>query len=191
MRIGVLAMQGAFREHKWAIERLGEEAVEVRLPHHLKDVDGIIIPGGESTTIGKLLNRYKLMEPIKELAAKGIPIMGTCAGMILLAKDIIGSEQPRLGFMDISVVRNGFGRQVESFEVDLDINAIGRVPFHAVFIRAPYVKNMEPQVGILAQVEEKVVMARQGNFLACAFHPELTEDDRVHSYFLKMVKENL
>ncbi len=189
MKIGILALQGAFREHKQVITRLGEEALEIRLPEQLHNVDGLIIPGGESTTIGKLMLRYALIEPIKQLAAQGKPVMGTCAGMILLAKDIVGSDQPRLGFMDVSVIRNGFGRQVESFEVDLAIDAIGSVPFRAVFIRAPYIKSVAPQVGILAQLEDKVVMARQGNFLACAFHPELTADDRIHSYFLKMVKE--
>lgn len=191
MKIGVLAMQGAFREHKKVIEMLGEEAVEVRLPKHLTEIEGLIIPGGESTTIGKLLIRYRLMEPIIASAKNGLPIMGTCAGMILLAKDIQGYDQPRLGLMDISVVRNGFGRQVDSFEADLPIEAVGKAPFQAVFIRAPYIKEVAPQVGILAQINQKIVMARQGNFLACAFHPELTEDYRVHGYFLKMIRQTI
>lgn len=191
MKIGILALQGAFREHRKVIESLGHTAVEVRKPEQLEGVDGIIIPGGESTTIGKLMIDYSLLEPIRHMAQAGIPIFGTCAGMVLLAKDIKGSDQPRLGLMDVSVVRNGFGRQVDSFEEDINIDALGEKPFRAVFIRAPYIESISPQVGILAQLDrDRVVLARQGNLLACAFHPELTDDKRIHKYFLQMVKES-
>ncbi|MBO8170014.1 MAG: pyridoxal 5'-phosphate synthase glutaminase subunit PdxT [Thermoanaerobacteraceae bacterium] len=191
MKIGILALQGAFREHRKVIESLGHTAVEVRKPEQLEGVDGIIIPGGESTTIGKLMIDYSLLEPIRHMAQAGTPIFGTCAGMVLLAKDIKGSDQPRLGLMDVSVVRNGFGRQVDSFEEDINIDALGEKPFRAVFIRAPYIESISPQVGILAQLDrDRVVLARQGNLLACAFHPELTDDKRIHKYFLQMVKES-
>jgi len=139
MKVGILALQGAFREHKKAIEVLGHTAVEIRLPEQLEGIDGLIIPGGESTTIGKLMIEYSLLEPIKMLGQQGKPILGTCAGAVLLAKNINGSDQPRLGLMDIAVIRNGFGRQVDSFEEDLDIDILGNPPFKAVFIRAPYI----------------------------------------------------
>jgi len=190
MKVGILALQGAFREHKKAIEVLGHTAVEIRLPEQLEGIDGLIIPGGESTTIGKLMIEYSLLEPIKMLGQQGKPILGTCAGAVLLAKNINGSDQPRLGLMDIAVIRNGFGRQVDSFEEDLDIDILGNPPFKAVFIRAPYITNVSPQVGILSKIDdERIVLVRQGSFLACAFHPELTDDSRIHQYFFNMIEE--
>ena len=188
MKIGVLAVQGAFIEHEKALARIGAEPVEVRLPQHLDDLGGLIIPGGESTTIGKVAKRWGLMEPIRAFARPGRPLWGTCAGMILMAKDVMDSMpgQPTLGLMDIAVRRNAFGRQVDSFEADLEVSALGEEPFHAVFIRAPLVERVEDGVEILAQLDDgTVVAARQGNLLVTAFHPELTGDDRFHRYFLR------
>jgi len=189
MKIGVLALQGAFREHVQKLRALGAEAVEVRLPRELEGLDGLIIPGGESTTIGKLMAAYELYEPIQRLAAHGRPVWGTCAGMIMLAKDIDGSDQPRLGLMDIGVDRNAFGRQVDSFEADLAIDGLGPRPFHAVFIRAPVLTRAGDGVRVLARLADgRVVAAEQGNLLATAFHPELTDDPRLHEYFLELAK---
>lgn len=188
MKIGVLALQGAFREHRWMLERCGAEAVEVRTPQDLDDLDGLVIPGGESTTIGKLLVEWGLMDKIKERAAAGMAVYGTCAGMILLAGDIAGSGQPRLGLMDVKVRRNAFGRQRESFEADLNVPEFGPEPVRAVFIRAPYIESAGPGVKILAAVGDHIVIARQGKLLATAFHPELTDDDRIHKYFIKMIQ---
>ncbi|HVJ49100.1 pyridoxal 5'-phosphate synthase glutaminase subunit PdxT [Desulfitobacterium sp.] len=190
-KIGVLALQGAFREHRQALESLGCEVTEVRKSSDLEDINGLIIPGGESTTMGKLLQVDGLGERIKELAAKNLPIFGTCAGMIVLSKNIEDSDQYRLGLMDVTVQRNAFGRQVASFETDLEVPALGQDPVRAVFIRAPYLKEVAPNVGILAEYEGKIVFARQGNMLASAFHPELTEDRRVHHYFLSIVDEQM
>lgn len=189
MLIGVLALQGAFREHEKMLRACGEdiETRQVRLPGQLEGIDGLVIPGGESTTMGKLMIEYGLLDPIRELGNRGVPIFGTCAGMIMLARDIAGSDQPRLGLMEISVERNAFGRQVESFEDDLDIDAIGKDPFRAVFIRAPYILSVGRGVEVLARFGEKIVFARQGRLLAAAFHPELTGDFRVHRYFLETV----
>lgn len=188
MKIGVLALQGAFREHRWMLERCGAEAVEVRKPEDLDDLAGLVIPGGESTTIGKLLGEWGLMDKIKERAAAGMAIYGTCAGMILLARDIAGSDQPRLGLMDVTVRRNAFGRQRESFEADLNVPEFGPEPVRAVFIRAPYIESAGPGVKVMAAVGEHIVIARQGNLLATAFHPELTDDDRIHKYFIAMIQ---
>lgn len=186
MLIGVLALQGAFREHQQMLEALGVKTRQVRKPEELEGICGLIIPGGESTTIGKLLVDYGLMEPIRKRAAEGMPIFGTCAGLILLAKDIAGSEQPRLGLMDMRVERNAFGRQVESFEVDLKVPALGEKPLRAVFIRAPYISAVGPEVEVLARLDDgKIVLAREGRLIACAFHPELTDDNRLHRYFLE------
>jgi len=189
MEIGVLALQGAFREHRKMLKDCGASSREVRKPEQLEGLDGIIIPGGESTTIGKLMEEYGLIEPIRDMANEGVPVFGTCAGLVLLAREIENSAQPRLGLMDIVVVRNGFGRQAESFEADVEINILGFSPFRGVFIRAPYIKKISPNIGILASYEDKVVFARQGNLLACSFHPELTDDLRVHRYFLQMVEQ--
>jgi 5'-phosphate synthase pdxT subunit len=188
VKIGVLALQGAFREHRWMLERLGAEGVEVRKPEDLDLVEGLVIPGGESTTIGKLLIEWGLMDKIRERAAAGLAIYGTCAGMILLAKEIVGSDQPRLGLMDVTVRRNAFGRQRESFEADLNVPEFGADPVRAVFIRAPYIEKAGPDVKVMAAVGDHIVIARQGKFLATAFHPELTNDDRIHKYFISMIR---
>jgi 5'-phosphate synthase pdxT subunit len=183
----VLALQGAFAEHVAALRGLGVDAVEVRLPEHLEGLDGLIIPGGESTTIGKLMVQYDLLEPIRSLAAAGRPILGTCAGMILLAKDIAGSDQPRLGVMDIAVERNAFGRQVDSFETGVPIEGVDGDPFPAIFIRAPRIREVGEGVEVLGRLEDgTVVAARQGNIFVLSFHPELTGDPRLHRYFLEM-----
>ena len=187
MKIGVLALQGAFIEHEKILRRLGVDAIEVRLPEELAGLDGLIIPGGESTTIGKLALKWRLLEPIRALAEAGRPVWGTCAGMVLLARDVVDGVpgQPLLGLMDIAVARNAFGRQVDSFEADLKVSALGEPPFHAVFIRAPLIERVGAGVDVLARLEDgAVVAARQGNLLATAFHPELTEDDRFHRYFM-------
>jgi len=189
-RVGVLALQGAFREHRQVLERLGCEVIEVRTTSDLEGIDGLIIPGGESTTIGKLLQFNGLGEKIKALGTQDLPIFGTCAGMILLSKTIVDSNQYRLNLMDAVVERNAFGRQVASFETDLRVPAMGPNPLRAVFIRAPYLREVAPNVGILAEYEGKIVFARQGNLLASAFHPELTPDLRVHKYFLTMIDEH-
>ena len=187
-RIGVLAQQGAFVEHMAMLCRLGVEAVAVRLPEELEGLDGLIIPGGESTSIGKLIRDYDLQEPLRRLAEQGLPIMGTCAGMILLAKRVSGLNLEPLGVMDRSVKRNAFGRQVDSFETELEIPAIGAPPFHAVFIRAPYIERVGDGVDTLAWLPNGIgVAAKQGNMVALAFHPELTNDLRLHDYFYGIV----
>ncbi|MDQ2787430.1 MAG: pyridoxal 5'-phosphate synthase glutaminase subunit PdxT [Chloroflexota bacterium] len=186
--IGVLALQGAFIEHVHALERLGVAAREVRLPHDLDGLDGLIMPGGESTTIGKLMVQYDLDEPIRARAGEGFPIWGTCAGMILLAKDIGGLRQPLIGVMDIVVERNAFGRQLDSFEADLAIPAIGAEPFRTIFIRAPLIHAVSGATEILARlVDGRIVAARERNLLATSFHPELTNDDRLHRYFVEEI----
>ena len=184
--IGVLAMQGAFHKHVAALQDCGAEAREVRTAEEIAASAGLIIPGGESTTIGMLIERFALTPAIRALVARGGPLWGTCAGMILLAKDIVDSDQFRLGFMDISVRRNAFGRQVDSFETDLSVQGWD-LPVRAVFIRAPYIEAVAPHVDVLAAFEGKPVLARQGQFLAAAFHPELTADRRIHQYFLDMI----
>ena len=186
MKIGVLALQGAFIEHEQVLKRLGAEAIEVRLPQDLEGCDGVIIPGGESTTIGKLAMHYQLIEPLREMAHSGKALWGTCAGMIFMAKEV-GRDQPLLGLMDVTVQRNAFGRQVDSFEADLDVTGLnGGRPFHAIFIRAPLIEAVGAGVDILAKVDQAIVAARQANLLATSFHPELSGDDRFHRYFLKM-----
>lgn len=191
MRIGVLALQGDFREHVEILREMGAEAVEVRKPEQLSGLDGLIIPGGESTTFGKLANTFGLIEPIRAFCHSGKPVWGTCAGMIFLAKDV-GRPQPTLGVMDVKVKRNAFGRQVDSFETDLDIKGLEpRAPFHAIFIRAPLMEKVGKDVAVLAQLEDgTIVAARQKNILVTSFHPELTRDTRVHRYFLKWVAES-
>ncbi len=193
MRIGVLALQGAFIEHIQILRKLGVEAVEVRLPEELDGLDGLIIPGGESTTIGKLAVEYGLIEPMRRLAAEK-PVWGTCAGMILMAKDI-GADQPLLGIMDIVVERNAFGRQIDSFITELDVPALrnGRQePFPAIFIRGPRLVEVKVLAGatVLAQLEDDTaVAAQQGHFLVTAFHPELTEDTRFHELFIELIRQ--
>jgi 5'-phosphate synthase pdxT subunit len=188
LTIGVLALQGAFIEHVQMLSRLGANAREVRLPSDLDGLDGLIIPGGESTTIGKLLVSYELLEPLRQLVGSGFPIYGTCAGTILLAKDIGGLDQPLLATMDLVVERNAFGRQLQSFETDVKIAGLGDEPFRAVFIRAPAITSTGPGVDVLASLENgPIVAARQGSLLVSCFHPELTDDDRFHRAFLEQV----
>lgn len=186
MNVGVLALQGAFIEHEKILRGLGATPVEVRLPQHLDHLDALIIPGGESTTIGKLAVTFNLLEPLRQFAQHK-PVWGTCAGMIVLAKNI-GRDQPLIGVMDITVDRNAFGRQVDSFETDLTVPEIGEAPFHAVFIRAPLVTSVQDGVEILARLDDGgIVAVRQRHWLATAFHPELTHDNRFHRYFLREV----
>lgn len=188
MRIGVLALQGAFREHILAVEALDASAVAVRLPHQLDDCDGLIIPGGESTAISKLMTSYGFYEPIAERHAAGMAVWGTCAGAILIAKEIAdGIEGQRgLDLMDISVRRNAYGRQTESFEVDLDFAHIGEA-YRGVFIRAPRIESVGAGVEVLARHGDQIVAARQGRLMATTFHPELTGDPRIHRYFIERV----
>jgi 5'-phosphate synthase pdxT subunit len=195
MKIGVLALQGDFAEHIAMLRKIGAQAVEVRLPVHLHDLDGLIIPGGESTTIGKLASEYELMGPLKDFGQKK-PIWGTCAGAIFLSKDA-RRDQPLLELMDITVERNAFGRQVASFETDLNVPALkvveeGDEPYHAIFIRAPLIQSVQADTQVLAELSDgRIVAARQGRLLATSFHPELTPDDRFHRYFLLLVKGEL
>jgi len=186
LRVGVLAVQGAAREHLDALRRLEVEALAVRTPEEVAASDALVIPGGESTTIGKLMARYGLLVPIREHAAAGKPLLGTCAGMILMAKQIeaAAKDQPRLSVMDITVERNAFGRQIDSFEADLDFRGVNSGPVRAVFIRAPLISAVGEGVEVLAVHEGRIVAARQGRLLALAFHPELTSDLRVHRHFL-------
>jgi 5'-phosphate synthase pdxT subunit len=191
MKIGVLALQGDFAEHISMLKQLGVETAEVRLPEHLKGLDGLIIPGGESTTIGKLAVAYQLMDPLKEFGQRHA-IWGTCAGAIFLSKDV-RRDQPLLGLMDIKVERNAFGRQVDSFEEDLNVPELKQATnsdeaYHAVFIRAPIIESVSGDAKVLASVPDgRIVAAQQGHLLATSFHPELTNDTRFHEYFLSLV----
>ena len=189
MKIGVLALQGAFIEHISLMQQLGAEAVPVRQPGELGSLDGLIIPGGESTSILNLMQSYDLIQPLREFARTGAPIWGTCAGTICLANRVSNSDTiETLGLMDIEVRRNAFGRQVDSFEVELQVPALGDEPFMAIFIRAPIIEKTGPQVEALARLPDGTPVAvRQGKLLATAFHPELTQDSRFHRYFLKIV----
>ena len=188
-RVGVLGLQGDFAEHLRTLRGIGAEAIDVRRPDQLDDVDALIIPGGESTTIGKLAERYQIIPKLRERAAAGMPIWGTCAGAIFLAKDVPGHPHPIAALMDIRVERNAFGRQLESFEADLEVRGMKGAPYHAVFIRAPKITTTGKGVETLAALEDgSVVAARQGTLLATAFHPELTPDDRFHRYFLSFGK---
>ncbi|MDD3364024.1 MAG: pyridoxal 5'-phosphate synthase glutaminase subunit PdxT [Syntrophomonas sp.] len=184
-RIGILALQGAFIEHEASLRKCGASPRQVRTAQEMDEIEGLIIPGGESTTIGKLMQAYGLDEKIKARHAEGMPIWGTCAGMILLAKEIAEIEQVHLSLMDIGVRRNGFGRQVDSFETELEVAGIGRS--RGVFIRAPYVDKVWGEARVLAYHQELIVMVQEGKLLATAFHPELTEDLSIHSYFLEML----
>jgi len=188
MKIGVLASQGAFAEHIDKLHQLGVEVVPVRLPEELEGLDGLIIPGGESTSIGRLMRDYQLTDKIRDRAENGLPILGTCAGMIILGKNSQNMYPEPLGLMDIEVRRNAFGRQRESFETELNIPVLGEKPFPGVFIRAPLIEQVDGKVEILARLADNtIVAARQGKFLALAFHPELTDDPRLHQYFLDIV----
>lgn len=187
MRVGVLGLQGDFREHLDILRSLGVDARDVRTAAQLDDVGGLIIPGGESTTMAYLLEKTSMLSVLRERGRQGFPIYGTCAGMILLARELNGSSpENRLNLMDITVTRNAYGRQLDSFEADLNIKEIGA--FHAIFIRAPRVVRVGPKVEVLAEHEEIPVFVRQKNLLASSFHPELTGDIRIHEYFLKIVK---
>jgi 5'-phosphate synthase pdxT subunit len=192
MKIGVLALQGDFAEHIAILKRLGVETAEVRLPGHLGDLDGLIIPGGESTTIGKLATDFGLVEPLRYFGSKHA-IWGTCAGMVFLSRDVRRS-QPLLGIMDITVERNAFGRQVDSFEADLDIAPLNKAtntatPYHAVFIRAPIIESVKGRARVLSKLPDgRIVAAQEGRLLATSFHPELTPDTRFHKFFLSLAK---
>ena len=185
--IGVLALQGDFAEHIAVLHKLGVDAIEVRLPEQLDGLDGLIIPGGESTAISRLMVRWGLLEPVREHARRGMAVWGTCAGAILLAVEAGDLDREGLRLMDIDVVRNAFGRQVDSFETDLAVPALGPQPYHAVFIRAPLIRRIGPRAEALAALADgTVVAARQDKLLATAFHPELTDDTRFHQYFLSL-----
>ena len=189
-RIGVLALQGAVREHVAAIRDVGAEPVEVRLPRDLVDVDALILPGGESTTMRRLIDAYGLREPIAALARRGAPMLGTCAGMILLAERSADTEDPVFGLLDLEVRRNGYGRQLDSFEADLDVPSLGDAPLHGIFIRAPMVTDVGPRAEVLARDPDgHPVAVRQGRVLATAFHPELTGDRRLHRLLVELVAE--
>lgn len=192
MKVGVLALQGAFAEHETRLREIGVDVVQVRLPAHLEGLSGLIIPGGESTTIGKLAVAYGLMEPLR-LFAREHAIWGTCAGAIFLSKNV-HRDQPLLGLMDTTIARNAFGHQVESFEVDINVPALVKLnrdnpPYHAVFIRAPLFESVSGEAQVLAALQDgRIVAARQGRLLATSFHPELTADDRFHRYFLTLAE---
>lgn len=188
MKIGVLALQGAVAEHLRMIQDLGEEAIPVKQVEQLAEIEGIILPGGESTAIGKLMVRYGFVEELIKFSDQKKPIFGTCAGLILLAKQINGSEDSHLSVLDVKVERNAFGRQIQSFEADLQINNVGE-NFRAVFIRAPYVMEVADNVEVLSVYEDKIVAVRQGHILGSAFHPELTNDKRMHKYFIDLVRQ--
>ena len=187
MRIGVLGLQGDFREHVETLRMMGVETLVVKLPEDLELIDGLIIPGGESTTMGRIMVEVGLKEPLREKIEEGMPVFGTCAGMILLSKRVEGYEQPLLEVLDVEIERNAYGRQVESFEVDIEIPELGDRPFRAIFIRAPKIKKLGEGVEVLAEYDGDPVLVRQGNILASSFHPELTQDTRVHEYFMRMV----
>jgi 5'-phosphate synthase pdxT subunit len=193
MKIGILALQGAFIEHIHMFDGLGIESMEIRLPAELKGIDGLVIPGGESTTMLKLMHDYGLVDPVKKIAASGTPLWGTCAGLICLARDVINPDGTRLdtlAMMDIAVRRNAFGRQVDSFEAMLRVSEFKGERFPGVFIRAPYIESAGKKVDILARLPDGVIVAaRQGSLLVTSFHPELTGDSRFHSYFAGMIKK--
>jgi 5'-phosphate synthase pdxT subunit len=187
-KIGVLALQGAVAEHIRSLELAGAEAVAVKRVEQLDELQGLVIPGGESTTIGKLMRKYGFMEAVRDFSAQGKPLFGTCAGLIVLASEIEGQEDAHLQLMDMTVARNAFGRQRESFETDLDVKGI-EAPVRAVFIRAPLIKQVGPEVDVLSTYKDEIVTARQGHLLAVSFHPELTDDYSLHAYFVRMVEE--
>ncbi|CAM4409676.1 pyridoxal 5'-phosphate synthase glutaminase subunit PdxT [Saccharibacillus endophyticus] len=189
LKIGVLALQGAVSEHIRSLEQAGAEAVAVKKTEQLDELDGLVIPGGESTTIGKLMRKYGFIERVREFSDAGKPIFGTCAGLIVLAKNIEGQEEPHLGLMDMTVARNAFGRQRESFEIDLPITGIEQ-PVRAVFIRAPLIREIGADVEVLAVYNGEMVTAREGHLLVSSFHPELTDDYRLHEYFTQMVRQS-
>ena len=187
MTVGVLALQGGFREHAAMLARLGRASAEVRRPEALEGLEALIIPGGESTTIARLIPRYGLREPLRAFCASGRPVWGTCAGAILLAKEVDALDRPGLAAMDVAVARNAFGRQVDSFEASVELAGLAGGPFRAIFIRAPAIVSAGAGVATLGRLADgTIVAAREGNLLATAFHPELGEDPRLHEYFLAM-----
>jgi 5'-phosphate synthase pdxT subunit len=191
MRIGVLALQGAFREHLRTLAAIGVEGVPVRLPRDLDDIAGLILPGGESTTMRQLIERWGLRQPILDLASSGAPLFGTCAGMIVLAREIAGGEPPILPLLDVTVERNAFGRQLDSFETDLTVPVLGDQPVHGVFIRAPIIERTGPDVDILARLDDgRIVAVRERNIVATAFHPELAGETRFHRLVAAMASEH-
>ena len=191
MRIGVLALQGAFAEHLRTLAAIGVEGVEVRLPEDLEGVSGLILPGGESTAQRRLIERWGLRGPILDLAERGAPVFGTCAGMILMSRDIAGGEPAVLPLLDVSVERNAFGRQLDSFETDLNVPVLGSTPVHAIFIRAPVVARTGPGVDVLARLDDgRIVAVRERNVLATAFHPELAGETRFHRLIATMAAEH-
>jgi 5'-phosphate synthase pdxT subunit len=191
MRIGVLALQGAFREHLDVLQTIGVDGVAVRLPKDLEGVSGLILPGGESTTMRHLIERWGLAEPIRRLAAAGAPLYGTCAGMIVLSKEIVGGEQPILPLLDVTVQRNAFGRQLDSFEAELSVPVLGDRPVHAVFIRAPVIESVGPDVDVLARLDDgRIVAVRERNVIATSFHPELAGETRFHRLVATMAAEH-
>ncbi len=191
MKIGVLALQGAFAEHCSTLRAIGVEAVEVRLPAHLEDIDGLILPGGESTAMRRLIDRWEMRGPILDLAASGAPLFGTCAGMIVLAREIAGDEEPILPLLDVTVERNAFGRQLDSFETDLPVPLLGDTPVHAVFIRAPVIERAGPDVDVLARLPDgRIVAVRERNVIATSFHPELAGETRFHRLVAMMAAEH-
>jgi 5'-phosphate synthase pdxT subunit len=191
MKIGVLAVQGAFREHLDTLASIGVDGVPVRLPEDLEGVAGLILPGGESTTMRKLIDRWGLREPILELASTGAPLFGTCAGMIILSRQIEGGEEPVLPLLDVSVERNAFGRQLDSFEAELPVPVLGDTPVHAVFIRAPVIEEVGPDVDVLARLDDgRIVAVRERNVIATSFHPELAGETRFHRLVATMAAEH-
>ena len=190
MTIGILALQGDVAEHLRAMRDAGAQAIAVKTQDDLAKVDGLVIPGGESTTVMKLLDRFDLAKPVKDRVRDGMPLWGTCMGMIVIANDVAGLDQPTLGLMDITVRRNAFGRQNQSAEVALPISELGERAFPAVFIRAPWIERTGKSVALMAELGGHGVMAQQGNVLATSFHPELSGDRRIHEYFLRMVRES-
>lgn len=189
MKIGVLALQGAVAEHMKSIELAGGEPVAIKRTEQLAELDGLIIPGGESTVIGRLMRKYEFIDALREFSSQGKPMFGTCAGMIVLAERIEGQDEAHLELMDMTVARNAFGRQRESFETDLPVKGIDET-VRAVFIRAPLVTQVGPEVDVLSTYRDEIVLVRQGHLLACSYHPELTSDYRMHSYFLDMIREH-
>jgi 5'-phosphate synthase pdxT subunit len=188
VKVGVLGLQGAFREHAQALDAAGAEAIIIKKVEQLNEIDGLILPGGESTAMRRLIDKYDFMEPLRQFAQAGKPVFGTCAGLILLAGQVVDREEPHLGVMDITVARNSFGRQRDSFEAALNIKDIGE-GFIGVFIRAPHIVEVGENVEVLAMHNDRIVAARQGQFLGCSFHPELTDDARMAQYFVAMVEE--
>lgn len=189
LNIGVLGLQGAVREHIRSIEACGAKGIVVKTIDQLNEIDGLIIPGGESTTMRRLIDKYGFMKPLQDFASTGKPMFGTCAGLILLAKNVVGNHSPHLGLLDATVERNSFGRQKESFEAELMITGVGE-DFVGVFIRAPHIVEVGEDVEILSKHNGRIVAARQGQFLGCSFHPELTDDNRMTQLFINMVKES-